>query len=192
MEFERVQRPVAVVCGVVTLLAIVYTAIGALIGWEPAAGPVFQAVMHLAVAVLVVTTAATPAVGTGRARTVGLVGLAAAALGFVLLVIAELTFPFAPDAAEPIFDNAPILAGLGLVVGGGAVVAARGWRGWHRAPLLVAGLYTFVVLAPALIVSGGPPAPVALWAIAGWELCFTALAVALGREAAPTRSRVAA
>jgi hypothetical protein len=45
------------------------------------------------------------------------------------------------------------------------------------------------VLTPAIIVSGGPPAPVALWAIAGWELTWLLLGVAAWVAAGRAASR---
>lgn len=180
MDVERWARPVAMACRILTGLGAVYAAASALTGWEPAAGPVVQALLHLSVLVLLTAVGMSGAGGRGRAARAG---VTTGAIGFLLLAVAELTFPLSPAAGDQIFDVAPVVAGIGVLVAGVAVVVHRAWRGWHRATLLVAGLWTFVVLAPATVVSGGPPAPVALWAIAGWELCFALTAATLAAEA---------
>ena len=76
-----------------------------------------------------------------------------------------------------------------MILAGIAVLRTRRWGGWHRfAPLLV-GLWSLLVLTPASIASGGPPAPVALWAITGWELCWVLLGVAVLTEIAVPAAR---
>ncbi len=46
----------------------------------------------------------------------------------------------------------------------------------------------FVVLTPAIIVSGGPPAAPALWALLGWELLWLAIAGAVLMERSRDRA----
>jgi hypothetical protein len=59
---------------------------------------------------------------------------------------------------------------------------------WQRVMPIAVGAYVFVVLIPALVGSGGPPAPAALWAIAGWEVLWALTAVAaLTQPATPDR-----
>lgn len=178
----------AVVLGatIVTGLGVVYSLVGAISGWEPAAGPLLQALLHLAAGALVVTAAAQGSGGRGWAARLG---FGAGALGLALLVVAELTYPAAPAVADGLFGIASPLAGLGLVVAGVAVLRRRRWRGGWRAVPLVSGLWVFLVTTPALVVTGGPPAPAALLAIAGSELCWTLLGLAVLREAATPGTR---
>ncbi len=65
----------AVVLGatIVTGLGVVYSLVGAISGWEPAAGPLLQALLHLAAGALVVTAAA-----QGRGAAAGPPGSASA------------------------------------------------------------------------------------------------------------------
>lgn len=72
-----------------------------------------------------------------------------------------------------------------LVVAGIAVLRARRWRAWHRRTPLAVGAYVVAVLTPVLLGNGGPPAPAALWSIAGRGLLWALLAAsALSEEAA--------
>jgi hypothetical protein len=178
-------RTFALTSAVITALAALYCAVVALIATEPTAGFVVQAVIHLGELAAVLALALLGA-ATGM---VGRIGLGLAVLGQVLLVVAELTYPFAPAVGEPVFDVAPLLTGIGLVLAGIAVVRGRRWPGAARFTPLVVGLYGLVVLPAAMIVSGGPPAPLATWVLAGWELCWLAMAIGvLARTPSTTRS----
>lgn len=66
------------------------------------------------------------------------------------------------------------------------MLIARRWSGWHRYTPLLVGLWSLVVLTPALVASGGPPAPLAPWAISGWVLLGIAV---LAEVAVPARRR---
>lgn len=66
--------------------------------------------------------------------------------------------------------------GVGLVLAGVAVVRARSWTGWRRWVVLSLGVWVFVPMFPALILT---PTDGARWAIGGWMLLFAALGVAL-------------
>ena len=68
-----------------------------------------------------------------------------------------------------------LLQGLGLLLAGIAVLRAGRWRHWHRFTPLLCGLYTFLILIPALALSDGYNA----WALAGWQIPFVLLGVAL-------------
>lgn len=96
---------------------------------------------------------------------------------------AELTDPSRPQIAEQLFNIAPPLSAIGMVLAGIAVLRTGCWTGWHRFAPLIVGVYVFVVMTPVLVISGGPPATAALWAIAGGELCWMLLGVALWIEA---------
>lgn len=83
-----------------------------------------------------------------------------------------------------------LFQGLGLLLAGIAVLRAGRWGGWQRFTPLLCGLYTFLVLIPALALSeGGYNA----WALAGWQLPFALLGLALVQQGtAPARTAVAA
>jgi hypothetical protein len=95
-------------------------------------------------------------------------------------------WPRAAGLGDLLFSAGPLLTGVGLVVAGIAV--ARGRRlagGWRFVPVAV-GAYVFAVLMPVMIGSGGPPAPIALWTIAGWDVLWALTAsAALGAAPAP-------
>ena len=92
---------------------------------------------------------------------------------------AEVIWPSSPDLGSIIFGIAPILTGAGLIAAGAGVVRSAVWTGWARLAPVVLGTYTFLVLIPVVVGSGGPPAPAALWAIAGWDLLWLSLAASV-------------
>lgn len=182
----RSPRPAALVSLVLTAVAVVYLVItitvvlsagdGALDAWQSSSGYLLQALIHLGELAGVIALALSGAAGAGL---LARIGLGAAMLGLLLLAVAELVYPTNPGIGEQIFNVAPLLSGIGLLLAGIAVLRATVWQGWHRFVPLVLGAWVFVVMAPALIVSGGPPAPVALLAIAGWDVVWVLLAVAV-------------
>lgn len=181
MDSVRLIRAYALVCTVVTTCGAVYAGSIATTGWEPSWGFAVQALLHAAVLVGILGLARSGAVGEARW---GRLGIAGAVVGFALLALAELTYPVFPGLADPMFTIAPLLAGVGMVLAGAAVVRAGRWASWHRYMPLAAGVYVFAVLTPALVISGGPPAPLGLWAIAGWEAGWALFGLALLAEAA--------
>ena len=192
MNTVRLSRTAAIVCIAITACAVLYAAAVALTGWEPSLGYLAQAVIHLGELAAVIALALSSAAGNGwLAR----IGLGAAMLGQVLLVAAELIHPSSPDIGDQMFNVGPPLSAIGLLLAGVAVIRSRRWTSWHRFTPLVAGAYVFVVLIPVLIVSGAPPAPSAVWAIAGWEVCWmligiSVLAVGPITAGAPSRAAV--
>jgi hypothetical protein len=182
----RTTRTLALVAVVVTVLAAIDAAAGAIVVWEPSWGFVAQAVIHLGELAAVIALALSGAAGRGwLAR----IGLGATVIGQVLLAAAELIDPFSPEVGDQIFYVAPLLSAIGLILAGIAVLRTRHWGGWHRFTPLLVGLWSLIVLTPAVIASGGPPAPLALWAIAGWELCWVLLGVAVLAEIAVSAPR---
>lgn len=174
------SRASAVVALPIVGFAVVYVGL-AIAGWQPSAGWAFQAVIHLGELLVVAALAFARVGGYSRiART----GLAAAAVGQVLLTAAEVIWPGHPDFGNVLFGVAPILTGVGLIAAGAVAVHAGAWTGPGRFLLLMLGLYTLFTLIPAMIVSGGPPALLALVAIGGWDLLWFALAVSVLRRAA--------
>lgn len=173
---SRTIRTTALFALLVTAAAVCYAAAGALTGWEAASGWLIQAVIHLGELAAVVALALSGAAGSGLAARIG---LGAAMMGQAVLVAAEVVEPGNPDLGDTLFGIGPVLTGLGLVVAGVVVLRHHRWAGWRRFTPVAIGVYTFLVLLPALITSGGPPAPVALGAIAGWDLLWCVLAAAV-------------
>jgi hypothetical protein len=76
--------------------------------------------------------------------------------------------------------------GVGLLLAGIAVLRAGRWGGWHRFTPLSCGLYTFLVLIPALALSDGYNA----WALAGWQIPFALLGLALYQQGSSSEHRM--
>ncbi len=74
-----------------------------------------------------------------------------------------------------------IASGVGLVLEGLAAMKERVWTGWRRPLLLVAGVWVFVPMMPALALSFLG----ARLAITGWMLLFAAMGWALIRPSSP-------
>ena len=66
--------------------------------------------------------------------------------------------------------------GVGLLMAGVAIWRARTWEGWRRGLVLAMGIWVFVPMFPALILT---PTDGARLAIGGWMLLFAALGAAL-------------
>lgn len=152
----------------ITGFAVLYAAGSAVTGWEPALGWLIQAIIHVGELLAVVALAC-----SGAGGRVARAGLAVAIAGQVVFVAAEVIWPHAPGLGDTLFGVSPILTGAGLVTAG--VPFARA----SRFLPLVLGAATLLVLIPVMIASGGPPAPGALWTIAGWDLLWSALAASL-------------
>ena len=184
-RFRR-GRTAALVAALVTGLAVVYT-LALLLGLrDPGWAALLRAVFHLGELAALVGLALCGAAGRGLPARLG---FGAAALGQVLLAVAEVVFGTDPALAEVLFGAGPVLVGLGLVAVGVAVVRTGAWSGRRRLVPLALGAYVFVVMTPALVVSGGPPAPVALWALAGWDALWFLIAVSVLAEPAGARGR---
>jgi hypothetical protein len=116
-------------------------------------------------------------------------GLAAATVGQLTIAAAEVIWPSSPGLGDVLFSVSPILTGAGLITAGVATIRTGIWAGSSRFLPLTLGLYTILVLIPVMISSGGPPSPVALWTIAGWDLLWFALSASvLGRTRAAVPS----
>jgi hypothetical protein len=126
----------------------------------------------------------------GRAR-LGVWGIIVASAGMALLAAVELLAIDAANAPYPssrtdvldsLYGVSTSLCGIGMVVAGVAVSRAGRWTGWQRWLLLVAGVYVFVPMTPAIF----GPFVLARLAITGWMLLFAALGWAILRST-PTR-----
>lgn len=122
---------------------------------------------------------------------VGVIGLArsgAAGEGWlgkagvwIALVASALFLPFEVlvainlELGGAMLGVAALVQGLGLLLAGIAVLRTHRWRGWRRFTPLLCGLYTFVVLIPALALNDGYSA----LALAGWQIPFLLLGLAL-------------
>ncbi|MDE3091776.1 MAG: hypothetical protein KGJ80_20580 [Chloroflexota bacterium] len=105
------------------------------------------------------------------------IGLSAAVIGYVLIIVAEATLRVSLDQGNNLFGLATPFAGLGFILAGIAVIRAKQWTGWQMLIPLIIGLYPFVVLLPAFAITQGPN----FLAIAGWSVCRLALGIALAQ-----------
>jgi hypothetical protein len=185
MDVGRSIRIAGLICAIGAALAVGYALTVAVAGWEPTQGFAIQALIHLVELIGVIGLALSGAAGVGW---LGRVGLRAALLGFVILIVAELVFPSHVDAATQLFNLGPPLVGVGLVLAGIAVLQARRWTGWQRWIPLIWGLYVFVVMTPVFLIAGPPPATIGILAIAGWDVCAVLLGVALVGTTVTARS----
>jgi hypothetical protein len=180
----RTTRTAALVGLVITAVGVVYT-LAAATGFEPSWGFVLQALIHIGE--LAVVLAVFGAVGA-QVGVLGRIGFGVAALGQVLLVVAELVFPFNGPIGEQLFNVAPLLSGLGMVLAGIAVLRSGVWRGWKRVTPLLVGAWMLVIVIPLIIVFDGPPATAPVLGLAGWDICWALAAIAVLTESARERS----
>jgi hypothetical protein len=116
------------------------------------------------------------------------IGLGIALLASALFLPLELLVIVNLELGGMLLGLCALLQGLGLLLAGIAVLRAGRWRGWRRFTPLLCGLYTFLVLIPALALSDGYNA----WALAGWQIPFLLLGLALRQQhALPTASTAA-
>lgn len=145
---------------------------------------VLYAIQHLVVAWAILAVLRSGAAGTGK---LGAVGAWGSAVAFVVLGILEVIAALA--ATEPLdgpvsqalntaYGVVTIPLGVFLILVGVAVVRAKVWAGWRRWVLLIAGIWVFVPLTPALAIDF----TVARYALIGWMILFIGLGVALLRK----------
>lgn len=176
-------RTAALVGLVIAAVGVVYT-LAAAAGFEPSWGFALQALIHIGE--LAVVLALFGAIGA-QVGALGRIGFGVAALGQVSLVVAELLFPFNGPVGEQIFNFAPLLSGLGMVLAGIAVLRSGVWRGWHRVTPLLVGAWMLLVAIPLIIAFDGPPNLAPTLALAGWDVCWALAAIAVLSE--PARER---
>jgi len=121
-------------------------------------------------------------------------GWAAAVVGMAGLAVTELVAIAAADsgvdsgiaaALGGLYGVTCTAMGVGLILAGASVWRAGVWEGWRRGVVLALGVWVFVPMFPALIVT---PTDGARLAIGGWMLLFAGLGVAL---LSPVRRAVA-
>lgn len=124
-------------------------------------------------------------------------GLRLAVAGMVGLTVTELVAALAADttvdsalagAVGALYGVTCLALGVGLVMAGNAIARGRTWTGWRRWVVLALGVWVFVPMFPALVLT---PTDGSRWAIAGWMALFAALGLAL-RDARPARSTTTA
>jgi len=106
------------------------------------------------------------------------IGLVVAVLASALFLPFEVLVAVNEELGGALLGLTALVQGLGLLLAGIAVLRAGRWSGWHRFTPLLCGLYTFVILIPALALSNGYNA----WALAGWQIPFLLLGVALYQQ----------
>ena len=132
--------------------------------------------------------------GLARSGAAGDGWLAKLGLGLAL-VASALFLPFEVlvainlELGGALLGLSALVQGLGLLLAGIAVLRAGRWPGWQRSTPLLCGLYTFLVLIPALALS---PAGYNAWALAGWQIPFALLGVALYQQGAAPEQHVPA
>lgn len=170
-----------------TTLAVCY-GIAAMAGWEPAWGSLAQAAIHIGELAVVIALAGAGVIAGRRA---GWAGLVLAAVGQVLLVVAELVYPGSPDLGDALFGTGPLLSGIGMLTTGVVVLRARVWRGWQRPLPLLVGVWILVPTTPVLILTGGPPDPLALAMIVVWDVLWAMIGVVVFSAAAAVPNTLA-
>lgn len=139
-----------------------------------------QNVIMQAIVIISNTLVLVGVIGLARSGAAGAGGLAKAGLAIAVLASA-LFLPFEVVVAVnealggALLGLTALIQGLGLLLAGIAVLRAGHWSGWQRFTPLLCGLYTFLILIPALALSDGYNA----WALAGWQIPFVLLGVAL-------------
>ena len=120
-----------------------------------------------------------------KARTLGRIALGAALLARAIFVVAELLEAFDKNIANATFGAATPLLALGMIGIGVTLLMNRNWQGWHPYTALLCGLYPFVVLFPALAISGGAN----FMAIGAWSIFFLLFSFAFYLEAGQPQPR---
>jgi hypothetical protein len=157
--------------------------------WGTTMFVVMQVIVLIANALVfvgVIGLARSGAAGEGWLAKIG-IGLALIAsalfLPFELYIISNL------EIGGMLLGISALVQGLGLLLAGIAVVRAGRWHGWHRQIPLLCGLYTFLVLIPALALS---PDGYNAWALVGWQIPFALLGLALYQQGAASTVDLAA
>lgn len=138
---------------------------------------VIVAISHVPVLIGIIGLARSGAAGSGG--WLAKLGLSITLVGSALLIAFELILLMNVALGELLLGFYTPLTGLGLLLTGIAVLRAGHWQGWQRFAPLICGLYPFLILIPAFAASGGPN----FWAIAGWQVPFMLLGLALRSDA---------
>ncbi|WP_412818348.1 hypothetical protein [Micromonospora sp. MS34] len=96
--------------------------------------------------------------------------MASAIVGQLIIAGAEVIWPSNRDLGDMPSSVSPIVTVVGPVTAGVAIVRAAVWAWSPRFLPRTLGPYAILVLIPVLIASDGPPAPLALRTIEGWDI----------------------
>ncbi len=150
---------------------------------------VMQLIVLVANALLLVGVLGLARSGAAGQSLLAKVGLGIAVLASGLFLPLELLVIVNLELGGMLLGLCALLQGLGMLLVGIAVLRAGLWHGWRRFIPLLCGLYTFVVLIPALVVNDGYSA----WALAGWQVVYLLLGLALAlRDGVPASVKAAA
>lgn len=140
-------------------------------------------IQHLGLLAGIMALSGAEAMAPGRSTRWG-TGLAVS--GMALLAVTELVAITARSETYPgegtglldaLYGVSTLAAGVGLILAGIAVRRRGRWTGWRGLVVLVAGIFVFVPMTPALM----GPFVLARLAIVGWMLLFAAFGYALWR-----------
>ena len=138
-------------------------------------------IQHLGLLVGIMALAGAEVMAQGRSARWG-TGLAAS--GMALLAVTEMIAITARNSTYPgdgtglldvLYGVSTIAVGVGLVLAGIAVRRRGRWTGWRGLAVLMAGIFVFMPMTPALM----GPFVLARLAITVWMLLFAALGYAL-------------
>lgn len=138
-------------------------------------------IQHLGLLVGIMALAGAEVMAQGRSARWG-TGLAAS--GMALLAVTEMIAITARNSTYPgdgtglldvLYGVSTIAVGVGLILAGIAVRRRGRWTGWRGLAVLMAGIFVFMPMTPALM----GPFVLARLAITVWMLLFAALGYAL-------------
>ena len=112
-------------------------------------------------------------------------GFAVAILGRIIFLLGELAALVVGHDDLFLFPVAAVLTGVGMIVGGLAVVRAGRWDGPLRYAPLAMGAYPFVAMFPVLAITGERPDA----ALSCWGLTMLAVGIAMIRATTTRGSR---
>ena len=144
-------------------------------------------VQHVGLLAGIVALAGAGVMAPGRSARWGTV---LGAAGMALLAVTELIAIGARNSTYPgdgtglldaLYGTSSVAVGVGMILAGVAVRRGGRWIGWRGAVVLVAGIFVFVPMMPALV----GPFILARLAITVWMLLFAALGYALWRVDRP-------
>jgi hypothetical protein len=136
-------------------------------------------VVHLLILLGLVGLVRSDAVGD---RAWGRTGFVVAIVGRIIFWLAELVAIVVGDGDLFLFPVAAVLTGVGMIVGGLAVVRAGRWKGASRFAPLAMGVYPFVAMFPVLAATGERPDTL----LSCWGLTMLAVGLAMSRATAST------
>lgn len=110
----------------------------------------------------------------------GATGFTVAIVGRMIFLVGELAAILVGHDDLFVFPVAAVLTGVGMIVGGIAVVRARRWKGALRFAPLAMGAYPFVAMFPVLAATGERPDTL----LSCWGLMMLAVGLGMTRATA--------